>query len=97
MYGIIAGIITYIICVLDVRLEKKKIDLQKEVDNEQCLCPEIKVSLKLPFIIGGLVWACATYFKSIFNEQVAINNDTSSIFDPDLSDLPELEDLPEFN
>lgn len=97
VYGIIAGIITYVISLLDVRLENKKLKLQKDISDDKCLCPDIKVSLKLPFIIGALVWACATYFKSLFNKQVEINNETSSIFDPDLSDLPQLEDIPEFN
>ena len=54
--------------------------------ENNCNCPLIKVSLKLPLMIGGLVWAAATYFKkSSSNSIVQLpNNDSSSLIEDGL-------------
>ena len=63
--------------------------------KNNCTCPDIKVSLKLPLIIGGIVWAAATYFKTLSTPTDMVGgmlnlNESSSIFDPELEMLSEI-------
>jgi hypothetical protein len=80
VFGLVAAVITFIIVKLDVSLENKRLKLKMDTD-ENYKCPLLKTSLKLPFIIGGLVWAVAVYFKSEFSSSLnamELMNDGSS-------------------
>lgn len=70
VFGILAAIITYVIAHLTTSLENKRIKLKMKT-NENYKCPMQKVSLLLPLIIGGLVWASATYFQSSFSNNAS--------------------------
>ena len=87
VFGVVAAIITFIIVKLDVSLENKRLKLKMETE-ENYKCPLLKTSLKLPFIIGGLVWAVAVYFKSEFssslNNMELMDGSSSSILPKDL-------------
>lgn len=64
IFGLIAGVITYLILYLDTNHENKKSELAKKTDGK-CYCPKIILSLKIPLIIGAIVWAAANYFESL--------------------------------
>lgn len=71
VFGLIAGLVTYIILLLDSKFENKRIKLKNKLSDD-CNCPMLKPSIKLPLIIGALVWATATYFKLIYNKTVVV-------------------------
>ena len=56
LYGLFGFIITYLIIMVEIKLENKKYNLKNSVINEQCQCPELKLSIKIPLLIGVLVW-----------------------------------------
>ena len=63
IFGLIAGIITYLILYIDFNYENKKLNLY----SNKCKCPKFKIKFKLPLIIGTIVWASSNYFSSINN------------------------------
>ena len=69
VFGLIAGIVTYLILYLDLNYENKKINLNKK-NNDKCYCPKPVLSLKIPLIIGSIVWAAANYFESIIKDMI---------------------------
>lgn len=64
IFGLIAGIVTYLILFLDINYENKKTDLTKRLEGK-CYCPKLILSLKIPLIVGAIVWAAANYFENI--------------------------------
>ena len=63
LFGLIAGIITYIILYIDVGYENKKIKLKPSQNSDgKCRCPSLYITMKVPLIIGSLVWSAASYF-----------------------------------
>lgn len=96
LFGLIAGMITYIVLYLDFKFENSKIDLKKINDDGKCKCPSLFVTLKLPLIMGGIVWAIACYFENLKCIDVSIDNklpylsDSTSVFDQDVfTDMPD--------
>ena len=88
IFGLIAGIVTYLILFLDINYENKKTDLAKKLEGK-CYCPKLILSLKIPLILGALVWAAANYFqnlKLVSKDEMKINSyvETLSDFDQDL-------------
>ena len=81
VFGLIAGVVTYLILYLDVNFENKKLKLGNQ--EEKCFCPKLNLSIKVPLIIGAIVWAAANYFESITVEDTFIN-DTISSFEQEL-------------
>lgn len=91
LFGLIAGIITYIILYVDVKYENKKLKMKPSVENGKCSCPSLYVTIKVPLIIGALVWATASYLDSNDVEPVydEFMNNTTSLFDQDVfTDMP---------
>lgn len=92
LFGLAAGVITYLILYVDVNYENKKLSSQPVPENDgKCSCPSFYVTLKVPLIIGALVWACATYFETGDKTDTDIFvNSSPSIFDQDVfTDLPD--------
>lgn len=92
LFGLIAGVITYIILYIDVNYENKKLKLKTSTSEDgKCMCPSLYITLKVPLMIGALVWATASYFDQTEKEisDVFINS-SSSLFDQDVfTDLPD--------
>lgn len=94
IFGLIAGIVTYLILFLDINYENKKKDLSKQLEGK-CYCPKLILSLKIPLIIGAIVWAAANYFeniKKVSEDQITINQSINilSDFDQDIfTDKPD--------
>ena len=92
LFGLLAGIITYIILYVDVNYENKKLKMKPyQTEEGKCSCPCFYVTLKVPLIIGALVWATASYLDN--NEGNVIYedymNNSSTLFDQDIfSDMP---------
>ena len=91
LFGLIAGVITYIIIYVDVKYENKKLKMKSISNNSKCSCPIFYVTLKVPLIIGALVWASISYLDN--NKFDSINDDfmnnSTSLFDQDIfSDMP---------
>lgn len=88
IFGLIAGVVTYLILFLDINYENKKTDLSKRLEGK-CYCPKLILSLKIPLIVGAIVWAAANYFenmkvKSVDRENIISYIDSLSEFDQDL-------------
>ena len=94
IFGLIAGIITYLILFLDINYENKKINLSKKIEGK-CYCPKLILSLKIPLIVGTIVWTAANYFQNIIIATENKNNidsftDTMSNFEFELfTDKPD--------
>lgn len=76
VFGLIGGVITYLFLYLDINHENKKISLSKKTEGK-CYCPKLILSLKVPLIIGIIIWAAANYFESI-NKKV-VSNELSNL------------------
>ena len=93
IFGLIAGVVTYLILFLDINYENKKTDLSKRLEGK-CYCPKLILSLKIPLIVGAIVWAAANYFENLRISVGEENNITSyldsiSDFDQELfTDIP---------
>ena len=85
IFGLIAGIVTYLINYLDVNYENKKININKD---EKCICPKLKLSIKLPLIIGSIVWAASNYFETVTPDESFINNSISAFEQELFTDQP---------
>ncbi len=95
LFGLIAGVITYVILYVDVNYENKKLRLKpSSTEDGKCMCPSFYVTLKVPLIIGALVWATASYFDKNDVENHVLGYDefmsnSSSLFDQDVfTDMP---------
>ena len=98
LFGLIAGIITYIVLYFDYKFENKKYE-SKNVDSidGKCSCPSLMVTLKLPLIIGIIVWGTAYYFEKINKcnviQPISLQylTDSTSVFDEQdvFTDMPE--------
>lgn len=92
LFGLVAGVITYLILYVDVNYENKKLQIKPSTDEDgKCQCPSLYVTLKVPLMIGALVWATASYFDQTENDvpDVFVNS-SSSLFDQDVfTDLPD--------
>ena len=90
LFGLIAGIITYIIIYVDVKYENKKLKMKSFSEDGKCSCPSLYVTLKVPLIIGALVWASISYLDNKSNDVYEeFMNNSSSLFDQDIfSDMP---------
>lgn len=92
LYGLIAGIITYIILYVDVNFENKRINFKKSQADGKCICPKFYVTLKVPIMIGALVWTIISYFYDLNEEQEIkeILSNSTTLFDQDLfTDIPD--------
>jgi hypothetical protein len=92
LYGLVAGIITYIILYVDVNFENKRFNFKKSQTDGKCICPKFYVTLKVPIMIGALVWTIISYFYDFNQEQEVkeLLSNTTSLFDQDLfTDMPE--------
>ena len=92
LFGLIGGIITFIILHFDTRFENKKFNNSNQVQNLKCSCPKLYTTLKVPLIIGALTWVMATYFEESKDTIVSTSNleNSLSIFDQDMfTDVPE--------
>ena len=78
VFGLIAGVVTYLILYLDINYENKRITLKK--DEDKCICPKLILSFKVPLIIGAIVWAAANYFESLKVDDTTFINDSISSF-----------------
>ena len=94
LFGLIAGVITYVILYVDVNYENKKLNMKTTTSEDgKCSCPSFYVTLKVPLIIGALVWATASYFdkkdaETVLGYDEFISN-SSSLFDQDVfTDMP---------
>ena len=63
VFGIVAAIVTLIIAKIDVNRENNRLKLKMETDPE-FKSAMLRTNLLLPFVIGGLVWATAAYFRN---------------------------------
>tara|TARA_X000000950_G_C13900314_1_gene654614 strand:- start:908 stop:1219 length:312 start_codon:yes stop_codon:yes gene_type:complete len=92
LFGLIAGVITYIILYVDVNYENKKLKMKSfSLEEGKCTCPIFYVTLKVPLIIGAVVWAAISYLENNQGEQIydEFMNNSSSLFDQDIfSDMP---------
>ena len=90
VFGLIAGVITYLILYLDINYENKKININinKQQDGK-CYCPKLILSLKVPLIIGAIVWAAANYFDSDITDETFINDYISSFEQELFTDQPD--------
>lgn len=88
VFGLIAGVITYLILYLDINYENKKLNINKQKDGK-CYCPKLILSLKVPLIIGAIVWAAANYFESDITDETFINNSISSFEQELFTDQPD--------
>lgn len=88
VFGLIAGVITYLILYLDINYENKKLNINKQKDGK-CYCPKLILSLKVPLIIGAIVWAAANYFESNTTDETFINNSISSFEQELFTDQPD--------
>ena len=90
LFGLVAGVITYLILYVDINNENKKIKPSTNEDGK-CLCPSLYVTLKVPLMIGALVWATASYFdKNETDVSEVFVNSSPSLFDQDVfTDLPD--------
>ena len=82
VFGLIAGVITYLILYLDINYENKKFNINKQQDGK-CYCPKLILSLKVPLIIGAIVWAAANYFESNITDDT-YKDDFLSSFEQEL-------------
>ena len=92
LFGLVAGVITYVILYVDVNYENKKLRLKPSTDEDRkCKCPSLYVTLKVPLMLGALVWATASYFDQTEKDVSEIFvNSSSSLFDQDVfTDLPD--------
>ena len=92
LYGLIAGIITYVILYIDVNFENKRFNFKKSEVDGKCICPKFYVTLKVPIMIGALVWTIISYFYDLNQEQEIkdILSNSTSLFDQDLfTDMPD--------
>ena len=92
LFGLMAGIVTYVILYFDVKFENSKNDNS----NNKCSCPTLNANYKLPLIIGGIVWATASYFENMTvheaTNEVTLQylTDSTSVFDQDIfTDMPD--------
>ena len=84
LFGLVAGVITYLILYVDVNYENKKIKPSTNEDGK-CQCPSLYVTLKVPLMIGALVWATASYFdKNETDVSDVFVNSSTSLFDQDV-------------
>ena len=92
LFGLIAGVITYVILYVDVNYENKKLKMKPTTSEDgKCSCPSFYVTLKIPLILGALVWATASYFDKKDVEPVyeEFMSNSSSLFDQDVfTDMP---------
>jgi len=93
LFGLIGGILTYLILYLDNRFENKKFSNRKNSLDAKCKCPSLYITLKVPLIIGVLTWVIATYFEDN-NSTILNTNDIEetivSEFDQDIfTDVPD--------
>lgn len=92
LFGLIAGVITYVILYVDVNYENKKLKIKTTSSEDgKCMCPSFYVTLKVPLIIGALVWAASSYFDKKDVEPVyeEFMSNSSSLFDQDVfTDMP---------
>ena len=92
LYGLVAGIITYIVLYVDVNFENKRLNFKKSNTDGKCICPKFYVTLKVPIMIGALVWTIISYFYDLNQEQEIkeILSNSTSLFDQDLfTDIPD--------
>ena len=92
LYGLVAGIITYIILYVDVNFENKRLNFKKSNTDGKCICPKFYVTLKVPIMIGALVWTIISYFYDLNQEQEVkeLLSNTTTLFDQDLfTDMPD--------
>ena len=92
LFGLVAGVITHIILYVDINYENKKFKLKPNTDEDgKCRCPSLYVTLKVPLMIGALVWATASYFDQTENNITDVFvNSSSSLFDQDVfTDMPD--------
>ena len=92
LFGLVGGIITYIILYFDTKFENKKFRNKKIGISDKCGCPYLYTTLKVPLIIGALTWVMATYFEDTKTTLLESNNSehSLSIFDQDLfTDVPD--------
>jgi len=71
IFGLVAGVISYLIIHLDAEFENKKNNVN--ISNK-CKCPLLKPSIKLPLLISVIVWYCAHYYSNLGN------NTSSDVF-----------------
>ena len=92
LYGLVAGIITYIVLYVDVNFENKRLNFKKSNTDGKCICPKFYVTLKVPIMIGALVWTIISYFYDLNQEQEVkeLLSNTTTLFDQDLfTDMPD--------
>lgn len=92
LYGLVAGIITYIILYVDVNFENKRLNFKKSNTDGKCICPKFYVTLKVTIMIGALVWTIISYFYDLNQEQEVkeLLSNTTTLFDQDLfTDMPD--------
>ena len=82
VFGLIAGGVTYLILYLDINFENKKLKIGK--DEGKCICPKLNLSIKVPLIIGAIVWAAANYFETVPTSEESFINDSISSFEQEL-------------
>ena len=92
LFGLIGGVITYLILHFDTRFENRKFNNNNQTQSSKCSCPQLYTTLKVPLIIGALTWVMASYFEEC-KDTIAGTNDLEnslSIFDQDMfTDVPE--------
>lgn len=94
LFGLIAGIVTYIILFIDVKFENNKFKIKSKKVDGKCVCPTLYVTLKVPLIIGAIIWWAATYFESFTSiaeiEEEFVGGESSPLFEQDLfTDQPD--------
>lgn len=93
LFGLIGGILTYIILYFDTRFENKKFSNKKNSSDAKCKCPSLYITLKVPLIIGVLTWVIATYFEDNNSTVISTKDIEESVvseFDQDIfTDVPD--------
>lgn len=78
IFGLIAGLLTFFILFVDTRFENNKFQYKSRYNENKCVCPKLYTTMKVPLIIGTLIWLLCTYLFP--NNDVETNLDDSYKF-----------------